>query len=116
MAALKKVFDPNIKLLRVVEILTRKILWTEKWNELSIHSQGWIRTQVRGNLLGLILQNHSSRGLQRMVVRQRQINGLVESDSRRILPATRPHEQKEQYYSCEHPKMSGAHKGLKSRD
>src|SRR5450755_3723710 len=110
MAALKKVFDPNIKLLRVVEILTRKILWTEKWNELSIHSQGWIRTQVRGNLLRLILQNHGARGFQRMVVRQRQINGLVESDSRRILTTTSSHEQEERHCRCEHPRMSGTHK------
>ena len=45
-----------------------------------------IGTQVRSDFLRLVLQNQSPRGLERMVVRQRQINGLIEADQSRILP------------------------------
>ncbi len=86
MATFEQVPDPNVKLLSFVQIIPRKILRTEKRYELSISIKGRIRAQVRGNLLGLILKNQSSRSFDRMVVRQRQIDGLIKSDQRRILP------------------------------
>ena len=41
-------------------------------------------------------KNQSSRGFDRMVVRQRQINGLVQTDQRRILPGAHSLQQEEQ--------------------
>jgi hypothetical protein len=55
-------------------------LRAKKWDELAIGPKRWIRPKVRGNLLGLVLENQSSRGLYGMVVRERQINGLIETD------------------------------------
>jgi hypothetical protein len=46
-----------------------------------------------------------------MVVRQRQINGLIESDPRRILPTARPYQQQEHRCGGEHSRMHGTHKG-----
>ena len=87
-AAFEQVSDPNIELLSLIQIVAGKILRTEKWDELAVSSQSRIGTQVRGNLLRLILKNQSSRSLEGMVVRQRQIDGLVQTDQRRTLPAS----------------------------
>src|ERR1035441_3588858 len=108
--AFEKVRDPNIELLSFVQILPGKILRTKKWNELRIQPQSRIGSQVRSDLLGLILENQGSRGLERMVVRQRQINGLIKGDPRRILPTTCPHQQEKHRRRGEHPRVPGAHK------
>ena len=86
--AFEEVPNPNIELLSFVQILAGKILRTEKWNELRIHPKSRIGAQIRGDLLRLILKDQSSGGFERMVMRQRQINGLIKSDERRILPAS----------------------------
>jgi hypothetical protein len=87
-------------------------LRTEEWDELAIRPKSRIGAQIRGNLLGLILENQSSRGFDGMVVRQRQINGLIKTDQRRILPTACPHQQQEEYRGQgEYPKVPGAHKG-----
>jgi hypothetical protein len=65
----KQVPDPNIKLLSLIQVFPRKILRTEKWDELAISSKSGIGAQVCCNLLGLILQNQSSRSFDGMVVR-----------------------------------------------
>ena len=90
-ATFEEVPDPNIELLSLVQILPGKILRTKNWDELAIGPKSRIGAQVRGNLLGLILKDQSSRGLDGMVVRQRQINGLIKTDQRRILPTACPH-------------------------
>jgi len=41
--------------------------------------------------LRLVLKNESSGGFYGMVVRQRQINGLIKADQHRILPIGRTH-------------------------
>ncbi|MFZ1008444.1 MAG: hypothetical protein WAN65_16500, partial [Candidatus Sulfotelmatobacter sp.] len=67
------------------------ILWAKKWDELAIGPKRWIMSQVGGNLLGLVLENQSSRRFYGMVVRQRQINGLIKADQGRILSTARSH-------------------------
>ena len=67
--------------------------------------------RFNGNLLGLILKNQSSRGFYRMVVRQRQIDGLIKTDQRRILPTAFPQQQEEHRGWDEYLKAPGAHKG-----
>ena len=62
--AFEEIADPDIELLGFVQILPGKVLRTEKWNELRIRPQRRIGAQVRGNLLGLILKNQGSRGLE----------------------------------------------------
>ena len=89
--AFEEIPDPNIELLGFVQILPGKILRTEKWNELGIGPQSRIGAQVRSDLLRLILKNQSSRSFDGMVVRQRQINGLIKSDQRRILSSACAH-------------------------
>ena len=71
-SALEQVANPNIKLLSLVQIRPREILWTEEWDELRIHAQSWIGTQVCGNLLSLILKDESARSQQRVVMGQSQ--------------------------------------------
>ena len=93
----EQVPDPNIELLSLVQIFPGKILRTEKWDELAIRSKSRIGAQVRGNLLRLILQNQSSRGLYGMVVRQRQINGLIKADQACILRSDCPDQRQEKY-------------------
>ena len=113
MAAFEKVADPNIELLRFVQIFAGKILRAEKWNELGVQPLGRIRAQIRCNLLGLILKNQSSRGFEGMVMRQRQIDGLIETDQRRrILPVAYPRQQDEENHSQRgNPKIPDEHKG-----
>ena len=89
--AFEQVSDPNIELLNLIQIFPREILRAEKWDELAVCPKSRIGAQVRGNLLGLILKNQSSCGFDGMVVRQRQINGLIKTDQRRILPIACPH-------------------------
>ncbi len=95
--AFEEIPDPNIELLSLVQILPGKVLRTEKGNELGVHAQRRVGAQVRSNLLSLILKNQGSRRLQRMVVSQRQINGLIKSDARRILPTAGPHQQEKHH-------------------
>jgi hypothetical protein len=58
------------------------------------------------------LKNLSARGFDGMVVRQREIDGLIEADQRCVLPTAPPHEyEKKQRYRGEHSKLPGAHKG-----
>jgi hypothetical protein len=45
--AFEQVPDPNIELLRLIEIVARKILRTEKWDELRIGPKSGIGAQVR---------------------------------------------------------------------
>src|SRR5208282_3189644 len=82
---LEQVADPNIELLSLVQIVPGKILRTKKRDELAISPESRIGPQVRRNLLRLILQNQSSRSSKEMVVRQRQIDGLIKTDQRSIL-------------------------------
>jgi hypothetical protein len=44
-------------------------------------------------------------------VRQRQINGLIKTDQRRILPTSCPHQQEKHRNRGEPPKVPGWHKG-----
>jgi hypothetical protein len=90
--ALEQVSDPDIELLSLIQIFSGEVLRTKKWDELGVGIEGRIRTEVRRDLLGLILKNQSSRGSYGMVVRQRQIYGLIKTDQRRILPTARPHQ------------------------
>ena len=90
---LEEIRNTDVELLSFVQILTGEILRAEEWNELGIHSQSWIRTEVRSDLLRLVLKDLSSSCPKRMVVSQRQVNGLIERDSRRILCSTCPHQQ-----------------------
>src|SRR5580704_15326706 len=92
---LEEVRNADVELLSFVQILPGKILRAEEWNELGIHSQSWIRTEVRSDLLRLVLKDLSSSCPKRMVVSQRQVNGLIERDSRCVLPSTCTHQQKE---------------------
>jgi hypothetical protein len=46
-----------------------------------------------------------------MALRQRQINGLIKTDQRRILPAAGPHQQKKHRNRGEYPHVPGAHNG-----
>jgi hypothetical protein len=51
-----------------------------------------------------------------MVVRQRQLNGLIKTDQHRILPAACSHQQQEEYRGQgEYPKVRGRHKGWEQR-
>ena len=88
----EEVTNSNIKLLNLVQIIRRKILRIEDWDELAISSQSGIGAKIGGDLLCLILKNQSSSGLEGMVVSKRQINSLVEADIRPILSNTRPHQ------------------------
>jgi len=62
----EEVPDPNIELLSLVQIFARKILRTEKWDELAISPKSRIGAQIRGNLVSLILKNQGSRGFDRV--------------------------------------------------
>ena len=85
---------------------------TKKGDELGIRPESRIRAQICRDLLSLILKNQSSRSLDRMVVRQRQINGLIKTDQRGILPTAGPHQQQEKDRGQgECPKVPQAHHG-----
>ena len=110
-AAFEQVSDADIELLNVVNIIAGEILGTENRDELSVGAQRRIGPQVGGDFLCLILKNQSARGFDGMVVRQRQVDGLIETDQRRILTTGSPREQEEDCCGGEHPKVPGAHKG-----
>jgi hypothetical protein len=102
---------PNIELMNLIQIIRRKILWIEDWDELRISHQSRIWSKIGGDLLCLILKNQSSSGLEGMIVSKRQINGLVKADICRILSNTRPHQHQEKCRGRgEYPKVPGAHK------
>src|ERR1700729_4352538 len=92
---LEEVRNTDVELLSFVQILAREILRAEEWNELGIHPQSWIGTEVRSDLLCLILKDLSSSCPKRMVVSQCQVDGLIECDTRCVLCPTCPHQQKE---------------------
>ena len=64
----------------------------------------WIRTQIRRDFLRLVLKNHRPRGFERMVVRQRQIDGLIESDRSRSLGEAGTLQRQEYHACCEQAK------------
>jgi hypothetical protein len=86
--ALEEVRDPDIELLSLIQILAREVLWAKEWDELSIHPERWIGTQIRSDLLRLILKDLGSSCLEGVVVSQGQVDGLIESDARRSLSTT----------------------------
>ena len=85
-AAFKEIRESNVKLLGEIQIVGRKITRSENGDELGISSQDRIRTQVRSDLLGLILKDQSASGFKSMIVGQRQINCLIKTNQSRRLP------------------------------
>ena len=108
---LEEVRNTDVELLSFVQILTGEVLRAEEWNELGIHSQSWIRTEVRSDLLRLVLKDLSSSCPKRMVVSQRQVNGLIKSDPSRILPAACSRQQEKGRRGGEDTTIPVAHKG-----
>ena len=84
-AALKQVSNSDIELLDLAQIVSREIGGRKNRQELGIEIQSRIGPQVCRDLLRLVLQNQSARRLQRVIVRQRQINRLIQSDQRGAL-------------------------------
>jgi hypothetical protein len=95
-AAFKKIGEAYIELLGFIQIALRKKLWIENGNELRIHSQGRVGSQIRCDFLILILENLRSCGSKRVIVSQRQVDRLVQGDAGRILSAARCCEQQNQ--------------------
>src|SRR5579859_2295626 len=81
LAALESVAQTQIELRAVADIRRVELVEVEEREELCIPGKRGIRPQVGGNLLGLILQNGGARCLQRMVVLQRELDGLFQSDA-----------------------------------
>jgi hypothetical protein len=62
---------------------------------LGIGSEAGVGTQICRDLLRLVLKDQGPRSLDGMVVRQRQIDGLIKSNDRRILPDDYTSQQQE---------------------
>ena len=71
LAALEQITDSDIELLRLVQIVAAKVVWIENWDELRIYAKRRIGAEVGGDFLRLVLVDQSSRGDDRVVVRQR---------------------------------------------
>src|SRR5580658_4845257 len=95
--ALEKIRDPDIELLNVVQVIPGKILGTEEGDELRIRPERGIGPQIGRNFLSLVLKNQGPRGFEGMVMRQRQIDGLVETDEGRTLAGCGPRGQQEKH-------------------
>jgi hypothetical protein len=89
-----------------VQIVRRKIARTENRDELGIGPKAGVGTQVGGDFLRLILKNHSSRGLDGMIVRQGQIHSLIKTDQGRILSDAYAEQHEERHGCGEGPKIS----------
>ena len=82
LSALEEVANAQIKLGLIFEIGRVEFARSENGEELRVPGDRGIGTQVRGDFLGLVLQDRSARGKQRMVALRRKINRLVQRDSR----------------------------------
>ena len=84
-AAFKQITYAQIELLHLVQIVIGEFVGREDRQKLRIEIERRIRAQICGNLLSLVLQNQGARCLQRVIVGQSQIDGLVEGDQCRGL-------------------------------
>ena len=82
MPALEQISDSGIELLNRAQIVGRKFGRRKNWQELGIKIQRRIGSQVGGDLLRLVLKNQRACGLERVIVRQRQVDRLVQGDQR----------------------------------
>ena len=79
-AAFEQIRDAEVELLGQIEIFTGKITRGKNRDELGIGSENRVGTQVRGDLLCLILEDQSAGGVEGMVVGQGQIDGLIKAN------------------------------------
>jgi len=80
-AALEEVGKSDIELLGFVEIFAGKVLRAEEGDELGVCAKSWVRTEVGGDLLGLVLKDRGAGGEERMVMREGEVDGLIEGDA-----------------------------------
>ena len=80
-SALEEIAETEVKLGRVIEVAGVELAGLKDRKKLRVAQQHRVRPQVRGNLLGLALLDRGARGLQRVVVLEGQLNGLIEGDS-----------------------------------
>src|SRR6185437_3952621 len=81
MPALKKIIKPEVELLSGVQCVEREILRAEKRNVLRIEIDVRVRPQVGGDFLSLILLNERALCQERVVVGERELNGLIKIDA-----------------------------------
>ena len=112
LAAFKQISDAGVELLDFVQIVSRKIGRRKNRYELGIEIQSGVGSQVRGDFQRLILQDESACRLQRVIVRNRQLNGLIQSDQRLGLCLAYAREQQQAGQSCQagHPEVWWTHK------
>ncbi len=83
LAALDEVGQSHVVYCTLINIVVGKCVGRKERQELLVPEQHRIRPQIRGDLLSLILQDRRARRLQRMIVLDRQIDGLVQRHARR---------------------------------
>src|SRR5579859_6785056 len=79
---LKEVADTDVELGVVREIVRREIARLEDGKELRVPGQYRVRAKIRGDFLGLILQNRGARRQERVVMLQSEPDGFFERDAR----------------------------------
>lgn len=112
LAAFKQISDAGVELLDFVQIVFGEVGRRKNWYELGIEVQSGVGSQVRGDFLRLVLQDESACRLQRVIVRNRQIDGLVHGDQRWALGISGGGERQQASQSChaDHPEVRWTHR------
>ena len=81
LAALKGVAEAEVKLRAVADIGGVELREIEEREELRIPGKGRIRPQVGGDFLSLILHDGGASRFERVIVCERELDGLLERDA-----------------------------------
>ncbi len=108
---LKEISQPGIELLNFSHIVGVEVGRSKNRQELGIEIEGGVGTQIRGNLLRLVLKNQRASGLEGVIMSQCQINRLIKSDHGRVLRFQGRHKQQQcRRYPDAYPDVLWAHR------
>ena len=95
------------------KIVGAEIVGTKNGNELGIKKKRGIGTKVGGDFLRLVLKNQGTRGFERVIMRKRQVNRLIERDQRWGLRLNGGYKQQQQCGRRQNadPEVPWAHRG-----
>ena len=82
LAAFEGVADAEVELRAVADVGRIELRQVEEREELRVPGKGRVRPQVGGDFLGLILHDGGAGRFERVIVRERELDGLLERDAR----------------------------------
>src|ERR1700733_14934505 len=82
LASFESVAKAEVELRAVADVVGIELVQIEEGEKLCVPGKGGVRAQVGGDFLGLILHDGGARRFERVIVCERELEGLLKRDAR----------------------------------